>query len=179
VLSSKLVEELLGCGAAEVVFSVAELCDGTVQVLEALCQRVHLKVNETRLSSLLFSVMEAIQNNATGLCVDLMFPPPPSSLRRKPIFTQRTKTLNLSVRTKLGLALLPALVNMICGLPRGLALVQRQSCELVNECLDNSLDLKNLLKSKQYEKVLLFSALCSVLSASLLSFVTVDHGGEK
>jgi len=42
---------------------------------------------------------------------------------------------------------------MVCKIPRGLVLVQRQGCELVNELLDSSADLKNLMKSKQNEKV--------------------------
>jgi len=157
VLSSKLVEEILGCGAAEAVFSVAELCSGTVQVMEALSQRVHLKVNETHLSSLLFSIMEATQN-APGSCgsapLFLSFFFFFSFFFSKQRQLNKPNKTNHLVRTKLGVSLLPSLVNMICLLPRGLVLVQRQSCELVNEFLDNSLDLKNLLKSKPYEKVL-------------------------
>jgi len=67
VLSSKLTEEIFRRGDIEKVVKDQEVCGQISLVLEALSKRVTLKVNETRLSSLLFSLADTLQQSPKGI----------------------------------------------------------------------------------------------------------------
>ena len=67
VLSSKLTEEIFRRGDIEKVVKDQEVCGQISLVLEALSKKVTLKVNETRLSSLLFSLADTLQQSPKGI----------------------------------------------------------------------------------------------------------------